>query len=74
VTLAPLDVSITLGANAAEAAQFSAFIGQGARLLNGVSDATREAARTAFEEFFKAHEGPGGVSLPGGLWLVSALN
>jgi SAM-dependent methyltransferase len=74
VALTPLDVSITLGADAAEAAEFAMFVGQGARLLHGVPDATREAARTAFEAFFKQHEGPGGVSLPGGLWLVSALN
>jgi SAM-dependent methyltransferase len=74
VALAPIDPLITLGSNAAEAAEFATFIGQGARLLQGVSDATRQAARVAFEAFFKTHEGPNGVSLPGGLWLVSALN
>ena len=31
------------------------------------------SARAAFEAFFKQHEGPDGVSLAGGLWLVSAL-
>ena len=74
VALTPLNVSITLGADAAEAAEFAMFVGQGARLLNGVPEATRAAARTAFEGFFKEHEGPRGVSMPGGLWLVSALN
>ncbi|MGD0433689.1 MAG: class I SAM-dependent methyltransferase [Acetobacteraceae bacterium] len=74
VALKPLDVVITLGADAVEAAQFAMFIGQGARLLQDVPEATRIAARTAFEGFFKQHEGPNGVSLPGGLWLVSALN
>ena len=74
VTLTPLDVAITIGASAAEAAEFAMFIGQGARLLQDVPATTRDAARTAFETFFKAHEGPGGVSLPGGLWLVSAKN
>jgi SAM-dependent methyltransferase len=74
VALTPLDVSITLGANAAEAAEFAMFVGQGARLLNGVPEATRAAARTAFEGFFKQHETAEGVSLPGGLWLVSARN
>jgi SAM-dependent methyltransferase len=73
VVLTPLDLPITLGADAAEAAEFAMFIGQGARLLHGVPDTTREAARAAFEAFFKPHEGPGGVSLPAGLWLVSAL-
>jgi SAM-dependent methyltransferase len=74
VALAPIDPLITLGSNAAEAAEFAMFIGQGARLLQGVSDATRDAARVALEAFFKPHEGPNGVSLPGGLWLVSARN
>ena len=72
VVLTPLDLSFVMGRNAAEAAEFATFIGQGARLLNGQPDETRQAARVAFEAFFKAHEGPNGVTLPGALWLVSA--
>jgi SAM-dependent methyltransferase len=72
VVLTPHDPSFNLGADAAEAAEFATFIGQGARLLHGQSDGTRQAARAAFEAFFKQHEGPTGVSLPGALWLVSA--
>ena len=68
----PLDLSFVMGRNAAEAAEFATFIGQGARLLHGQPDETRQAARVAFEGFFKAHEGPNGVTLPGALWLVSA--
>ena len=74
VVLTPLDLDINLAANAAEAAEFATFIGQGARLLQGLPDETRTAARSAFEAFFKTHEGPGGVSLAGGLWLVSGVN
>ena len=74
VALTPLDPQIRLGANPREAAEFATFIGQGARLLQGLPDATKAAAQTALETFFRAHEGPGGVSLPGGLWLVSAVN
>ena len=72
VVLTPLDLSFVIGRNAAEAAEFATFIGQGARLLNGQPDETRQAARVVFEAFFKAHEGPSGVTLPGALWLVSA--
>jgi SAM-dependent methyltransferase len=72
VALTPLDLLFTLGADATEAAEFATFIGQGARLLHGQPDETRQAARQAFEGFFKQHEGAGGVSLPGALWLVSA--
>ena len=72
VALTPLDLLFTLGADAIEAAEFATFIGQGARLLHGQPDETRQAARQAFEGFFKQHEGPGGVSLPGALWMVSA--
>lgn len=74
VALAPFDPQITIGADVAEAAESVMYLGQGARLLNGQPDATKAAARSAFEAFFKAYEGPGGVSLPGGLWLVSAVN
>ena len=72
IVLTPLDISFNLGADAAEAAVFTTFVGQGARLLHGQSDETREAARVALQGFFKQYEGPGGVSLPGALWLVSA--
>jgi hypothetical protein len=72
VVLTPLDLSFNLGVDAAEAAEFATFIGQGARLLHGVPDETRQAALVAFRAFFKQHEGPNGVSLPGALWLVSA--
>jgi SAM-dependent methyltransferase len=72
VVLTPLDLSFNLGANAAEAAEFATFIGQGARLLHGRPDETLQAARAAFGDFFKQHAGPNGVSLPGALWLVSA--
>ena len=72
VVLTPLDLSFVMGRNAAEAAEFATFIGQGARLLHGQPDETRQAARVAFEAFFKPHEGPKGVALPGALWLVSA--
>lgn len=72
VALTPLDLLFTLGADPTEAAEFATFIGQGARLLHGQPDETRQAARQAFEGFFKQHERPGGVSLPGALWLVSA--
>jgi hypothetical protein len=74
VTLVPFDPRINLGANAAEAAESVMFLGQGARLLQGQPDSTRQAARAAFEAFFRADDGPGGVRLPGGLWLVSAVN
>ena len=72
VVMTPLDLSFSLGANAVEAAHFTTFIGQGARLLYGQPDGTREAARVALEGFFKEYEGQGGVSLPGALWFVSA--
>jgi SAM-dependent methyltransferase len=72
VVLTPLDLEFAMGADAAEAAEFATFIGQGARMLHGQSDETRQAARKALEVFFHAHEGPGGVRLAGALWLVSA--
>jgi SAM-dependent methyltransferase len=74
VALAPFDPQIRLGADAKEAAEFATFIGQGARLLQGLPDATKAEAQSALESFFRAYEGSDGVSLPGGLWLVSAVN
>jgi SAM-dependent methyltransferase len=72
VALKPLDLSFRLGADAAEAAEFATFMGQGARLLHGQPEETRQAARSAFEGFFRQHEGPNAVRLPAALWLVSA--
>jgi SAM-dependent methyltransferase len=72
VALTPLDLSFNLGADAAEAAEFATFVGQGARLLQGQPEEVLKAARQAFEGFFNQYEGPGGVRLPGALWLVSA--
>jgi SAM-dependent methyltransferase len=72
VVLTPLDLSFRLGADAAEAAEFATFVGQGARLLQGQPEETLTAARAALTEFFKNHEGPNGVRLPAALWLVSA--
>lgn len=74
IALTPFDPQIVLGANAAEAAEFAMAMGPGARLLQGAAEATRDAARAALETFLKSHEGPNGVSLPGGVWLVSARN
>ena len=54
VVLTPLDVSFSLGRNAAEAAEFATFIGQGARMLHGQPDETRQAARVAFEGLLQA--------------------
>jgi SAM-dependent methyltransferase len=65
--LTPLDLSFNLGADAAEAAEFATFVGQGARLLQGQPEEILKAARAALAEFFKDHEGPNGVSLPGTL-------
>ena len=74
VALTPLDLPITLGANAAEAAEFAMFIGQGARLLHGLPDATREAARSAFETRSSKHMKARTASVcRAGLWLVSAV-
>jgi ubiquinone/menaquinone biosynthesis C-methylase UbiE len=72
VMLTPLDLSFHLGADAAEAAEFATFVGQCARLLQGQPEEALKAARAALAEFFKQYEGPGGVSLQGALWLVSA--
>jgi SAM-dependent methyltransferase len=72
VVLTPSDLSSHLGCNANEAATFATFIGQGARLSQGQPDEPVRAARAALQAFFKKHEGPSGVRLPGALWLVSA--
>jgi SAM-dependent methyltransferase len=72
MVLTPLNLSFHLGTDAAEATEFATFVGQGARLLQGQPDEILTAARAALTEFFKDHEGPNGVNLPGALWLVAA--
>jgi SAM-dependent methyltransferase len=72
IVLKPLDLSFHLGAETSEAAEFATFVGQGARMLQGQPDEIVRTARAAMQAFFKQHESPNGVSLPGALWLVSA--
>ena len=64
--MTPLDLSFAIGRDAAEAAEFVTFIGQGARLLHGQPDGTWQAARVALVDFFKNHEGPKWGRSPGG--------
>jgi SAM-dependent methyltransferase len=72
VALAPFDFTAVLGPDAAAAADMSMQIGGAARLLQGLPAATLRAARVAMEAYFRPHEGPAGIALPGALWLVSA--
>jgi len=70
IALTPLDISFNLGADAAKAAEFTTFVGQGRGCC--MCSRMKRGTRVALEGSFKQYEGPGGVNLPGALWLVSA--
>ena len=70
---AAVDFSITPALRWASCRSHDQKIQAARRVANGARrDRTRQAARVAFEAFFKPHEGPQGVTLPAALWLVSA--
>jgi SAM-dependent methyltransferase len=76
VALAPEDVPMRLGTDAAEAAAFAMTLGQVSRALQDAPDGTREGLREAVRDrlldFYRAAEGPAGVTMPAAIWLVTA--
>lgn len=74
VALAPAEPPMRLGASAEDAAALATTISAVARALTlaEASDALRAEVRAALTAFFRQHEGPQGVVLPGGIWLLSA--
>lgn len=74
VEIAPHDPTMRLAppGGAAEAARGAAAVGPLARALAGAGEEQRRRAVDAVAEALRAHDGPGGVALPGAVWLVSA--
>lgn len=74
VALTPADPPMRLGASAEDAAVLATTISAVARALTlaNASDALRAEVRAALVQFFRQHEGPQGVVLPGGIWLITA--
>jgi len=74
VEIAPHDPPMRLAppGGAAEAARGAAAVGPLARALAGAGEEERRRAVAAVAEALRAHDGPGGVVLPGAVWLVSA--
>jgi SAM-dependent methyltransferase len=74
VEIAPHDTALRLAApgDVAEAARGAARVGPLARALAGAGEDARRAAEDAAAEALRPFDGPGGVVLPGAVWLVSA--
>ncbi|GAA0597676.1 methyltransferase domain-containing protein [Craurococcus roseus] len=74
VEIAPHDPMMRLApaAGAVAAARDAAAVGPLARALAGAGEEERRRAVDAVAEALRAHDGPGGVVLPGAVWLVSA--
>ncbi len=70
--LAPEDVPMRLGADAAEAAGFAMTLGQVSRALHDAPERVREAVRNRLLDVYRAEEGPEGVVMPAAIWLVTA--
>jgi hypothetical protein len=74
VSLTPHDPAMPLAARggAAEAASFMFRIGPVVRATTDASERQRKEVRAALEAFFRSHEGPQGIVLPGAIWIVTA--
>jgi SAM-dependent methyltransferase len=57
---------------AADAANFAMKVGPIARAMSSASPPEPDAVRAGLEAFFRGHDGPEGIVLPGALWFVSA--
>jgi hypothetical protein len=66
------DQSVPLGPDLASAVSFSMGTGPTARALSGADEATRAAVRERISVALAPYLRPGGVSLPGSAWVVSA--
>lgn len=74
VELAPHDTLMRLAGpgEVEEAARGAARVGPLARALAGAGEDTRRAAEAAAAEALRPYDGPGGVTMPGAVWFVSA--
>ena len=74
IEIDPHDTMIRLGGSgeAAEAAARSLEIGPVARAVRDADQRTRDAAQSAILAEFRRLQGPEGLSLAGGIWLISA--
>ncbi len=74
ISLTPHDPEMPLAGRggAAEAASFMSRVGPVVRAMSDASEQQRKEVRAALEAFFKFHEGPQGIVLPGAIWVVTA--
>jgi SAM-dependent methyltransferase len=74
VSLTPHDPAMPLAARggAAEAASFMCRVGPVVRATSDASEQQKKEVRSALEAFFRSHEGPQGIVLPGAIWIVTA--
>jgi ubiquinone/menaquinone biosynthesis C-methylase UbiE len=74
ISLTPHDPEMPLAGRggAAEAASFMSRVGPVVRAMSDASEQRRKEVRAALEAFFKIHEGPKGIVLPGAIWVITA--
>ena len=74
ISLTPHDLAMPLAGRggAAEAARLALRVGPVVRATSDASEQKKSEVRAALEAFFKSHEGPQGVVLPGAIWVVTA--
>ncbi|WP_372623412.1 class I SAM-dependent methyltransferase [Falsiroseomonas sp.] len=74
VGLTQADPVMRLGENAEAAAEAAMTLGPARRALNAANAPPElwEQVRDTLRAFFRDHEGPNGVSLRGGIWLITA--
>jgi len=69
----PVSLTLTVGADPADAADYAASSGPGRALLDTVAADDRPVAMDALRAVLAEHAGPGGVRLDAAIWLTTAI-
>jgi hypothetical protein len=73
VTITPAEAPMTLGHDAADAADFILSIGPVRVNLNGIDPAVINRVRNELITGLQPHQTPEGVRIPGAVWMVTAI-
>jgi hypothetical protein len=73
ISLHPVDVTLTLGAEPDEAAEYLADSGPGRAVLATIPDPDKPAALNAVRATLADHTDHAGVHLDAGIWIITAI-
>jgi len=72
IEIAPFDSAMLIGADIDDAMMTTMQVGPVSAMMRDVPDDQRTAVSAAVRDALSAHAGPGGITLAGATWVVSA--